>query len=70
VYNFVQLGPGPFCEANNLHAKYIWTNIDASLKGVVDKPMSGLEPLRVAERNAKPTIANPKFKTEKIEDEG
>ena len=28
---------------------------------VEDKPMSCLEPLRVAERNAKPTIANPKF---------
>ena len=49
-----------FTEANNPHAKYIWTNINASLRGVVDKTMSGLEPLRVTERNAKPTIANPK----------
>ena len=28
--------------------------------GVVDKSMEGLEPLRVVERNAKLTIANPK----------
>ena len=49
-----------FTEANHPHAKYIWTNINASLRGVVDKTMSGLEPLRVTERNAKPTIANPK----------
>jgi hypothetical protein len=57
VYNFVQLGPSPYCQANNLHAKYIWTNIDASsFKGVVDKLMTGLEPLRVEERNAKPTM--------------
>jgi hypothetical protein len=57
-FNFVQLGPSPFCQPNNVHAKL----------------MSGLKPLRVADRNAKPTISNPKaqiFETNsklKIED--
>jgi hypothetical protein len=52
------------------HAKYICKNIDASLRGVLDKTISGLEPLRVAERISKPTIDNQstnirdKFKTE------
>jgi hypothetical protein len=48
VYSFVQLGPSPFSQANNFHAKYIWANIDVSLGGVLDKTMSGLEPLRKA----------------------
>jgi hypothetical protein len=42
-----------FTEANNPHA---------NLRGVVDKTMLASEPLRVTERNAKPTIANPKYK--------
>jgi hypothetical protein len=47
VYSFVQLGPSPFCQENNFHAKYIWANIDVSLGGVLDKTRSGLDPLRV-----------------------
>jgi hypothetical protein len=36
---------GQFCSANNFHTKYK-TNIDASLRGVLDKMMSGLEQQR------------------------
>ena len=38
-------------------------HIDAKLR-VVDKTMSGLELLRVAERNTKPTIANQQLPTQ------
>ena len=47
VYSFVRLGPSPFCKPNKLHAKYICKNWCS---------------LRVVERNARPTIANPKAK--------
>ena len=37
VYNFGQLGPSPFCQANNLHAKYICRKMDASLRGAIKR---------------------------------
>ena len=34
VYSLVQLGPSPFCQPNNVHAKYIYSQINASLRDV------------------------------------
>ena len=39
---FVQLGPSPFCQPNNVHAKYTYSQINASLRDVRSNGQNGV----------------------------
>jgi hypothetical protein len=75
MYSLVQLGTSPFCKPNNAHAKYIYSQINASLRDIRISGQNDVRLRAIAERNAKPTIANttawiletnPKLKNEDI----
>jgi hypothetical protein len=67
----VQLGLSPFCQATILDAKYIYKNIDASLRGVVDKRAIKSSGEECQTHHCQPHSTNigHTFKTKKNEDE-